>query len=217
MPLVFTFLQKIESQAESETIHYVFQSGMTVVSSREASRYLDYHGKKLFQYDTASGQCRVFPLETAAQSGDSHQHPVPAGVARQLGELTLDKKEVFQTIGGYTCQQHSVGWGDILLKSRRMIRPEVEQYGMQFAPLRETVWISGSFPEISRLAELADANEPLYQANPLLRRLDPLGIFRRAGGFPVARTAENLQYSLIKIERLNSLVSLPESCEKSAY
>ena len=43
MPLVFTFLQKIESQTESETIHYVFQSGMTVVSSREASRYLDYH------------------------------------------------------------------------------------------------------------------------------------------------------------------------------
>jgi hypothetical protein len=193
-----------------------FEWGMTSVEREGHTDFIDYTHLVLYRYSPTSEECRSYKLRAPGlQAGDmTIEDQVLYAKAQEIGYVEVLKVATHETlIRRYPVQAKKIIWGGKAAARRTAAEPALIMYGQLFAPAVEDYSVTTVIDRIDDLFRLAASHEAIYRANPLLRRLDPLGLLGGLQGIPVRIEAEDY------VEELNDIrygvsgeIVLPDGC-----
>lgn len=120
--------------------------------------------------------------------GDTQQASGEVDIFRErcriAGEVTAEPNSV----DSHGSNEHlTLVFGSLLNRLKTVVSPSLERFGMLFVPHRERVTVLQNHPQQEKLRNLSLANEHVFQNDPLIRQIDPLGLLLISGGLVVER------------------------------
>ena len=178
MPLTLVY-ERSDGSASTSQVEVTIQAAMTRLDDRDRTIFIDYGHRRLYRQEKGSRDCVVYPL----RSSQDETGNILSDKIKEMAKVAVRQDPTgARTIDGYPAKLARVLWGPGLERARTAVSPEVQQYGLSFTPLWGELWYTASLPGTDQLFRLASQYAPLYAANPLLRRLDPLGLLAELGG-----------------------------------
>lgn len=219
MPFILNYERRtLDSPPQLELLRYAFQQGLTLLQGNYATLYIDYAHLNLYRYEKDSDRCVRFPLhDPAAPPADQVKgSEILTRKIFEIGKVKVNREaRKRENIQGYSCQQNIVVFGPDIQRLRTMVTPTVEQYGQSFQPVIAKVWATASLEGMDDLVYLAHTYEPVFQANPLLRQLDPLGLLLKLQGVPIRSRHSRGQETLKEARwgQEGEVIVLPSACQ----
>lgn len=212
MPLTLAY-KRTDSSNRASQLMVTIQAGMTRLDDNERTIFIDYGHRRLYRLEKGSTTCIAYPLPNFQH----HEHSIiREKMIEELAKIQVQQEgAVEQTILGYPAKQAKILWGPGIERRRTAAPQAVEQYGLRFTSLWGKVWYTSDLPGSKELFRLANEYAPIFQQNPLLRRLDPLGLLAELGGVAIMQQYALHQDILKEVRRGSSetqRMELPVSC-----
>jgi hypothetical protein len=195
---------------------YNFSRGMTSVEREGRTDFIDYTNLVFYRYFQTSEECRSYRLlpSEIAVSDLSIEEQALYAKAQKIGSVEVVNVETKENrIRRYPVQDKKVIWGGHAAAQRTATEPSIVMYGQFFTPTVEDYAVTTVIDRIDDLFRLAASHEAIYKSNPLLRRLDPLGLLGGLQGIPVRTRGKDFveELSDIKYDGAGEIL-LPENC-----
>lgn len=182
--LVYESDEKDPASHRGDTIRVSFHLGskLTMVKRPGGIDVVDYEGLRLYRYNLSSKRCETYRLAADIPgAGKSEAEDPDSAVIREKARLmgscrvqAVDRPEGDSGVGPAVWK--SLAWGGETDRFRTAGAVSVEMYGQLFVPLTEEYLVSTAVERVDDFFCLGVEREPVFQANPLLRRLDIGGL-----------------------------------------
>ncbi len=199
---------------------YTYTKNMTRVERGGRTDFIDYTNLVLYRYFQTSDECRIYRLlasdfvvsDLGIEDQAMHAKMLDIGSVEVVKVATQEKR-----VREYPVQDKKVIWGGQAAVHRTVTEPAIVMYGQLFSPMVNDYSVTTVIDRIDDLFRLAASHEAVYRVNPLLRRLDPLGLLGGLQGIPVKiRTEEFVEeFRDIRYAGGSAEIVLPASCHLS--
>jgi hypothetical protein len=165
---------------------------------------VDYADSKLFRCDSARINCTVFDLSPEpnlpSQPVDINTQTRTA-LAELMGSMKVTPGNETQVVNTIPCRKLFVSFGNRINMARTVVPLEIQALGRKFRAHTAVYWVSKKIPVYDELFKL-DAQSAVFKSCPLLRQIDPLGLFPFLDGFPVSieQTDKNGQLTIFMLK-----------------
>lgn len=210
-------------QTASTKKTYTYWPGVTRIELPDCTYFIDYRQMKLYRYDNDEQKCVMYTLdfvelyESTRDVEQSANQLVMREKARQLGSATVKPAKTSENVfNGYPVHDVRLVWGGAAMMKRTAVTPFVTQFGMKFLPEIRNYRVTSEIDGLDDLFYLAASYESIYTANPLLRRIDLLGVVKQLQGVPVMIANGGYKEILQDMSRSgekDSVFVLPVSCK----
>lgn len=165
---------------------------------------IDYVARELCVHNTDQSGCSYPFIGLDAASDEK------TAVFRERNRMMAAVEVLNKAAGTGGMNQVTLRFGGLLNRLKTVVDPVLQRFGMLFKPQQEQVVVVADHQYEKQLREIAGKNEPEWGADPILRRLDPLGLITVAGGVIMTREDSDriIEYTYI----LNEYPSTGEQC-----
>jgi hypothetical protein len=203
-----------ENGVQTRLVVYEVSDYASSIVNDEESVFIDYDTMHLYRRDKKSSTCRVFPLYVQKQAGNN-DIIVAANVRELMGEIVARENGKKQRINGVDCFGKDVLFGAGLLRMKRVAPIKVKYLGQSFVETTGEYWLSSSPVEL--FEEKIKHRQTAFSINPLLKRIDPLGLIGALGGIPIQgeerSKGRHLRSTLVSGPvSLPSTLTIPKEC-----
>jgi len=199
-------LSGAEKEVQTELVVYeVSDSASSIVTDNEAV-FIDYDTMRLYRLDKKSSTCIVFSLTDHEPAGNDMI--VAANVRQMMGEIVVKENGKKQRVNGVDCSGKDVLFGASLLRMKTMAAIKVKHMGQSFVEATGKYWLSLSLNEL--FEKKINHRQTAFTTNPLLKRIDPLGLIGPLGGIPI-QGEERSKGRLRKSVLVSGPVSIPST------
>ncbi len=149
---------------------------------------IDYALPTLYRFTKQSTACEKYALEDPGSeypaAGDS---PVSQQdhLCRLLGSIRVSPSSETGEVAGFKAKKTQVYFGADIRMFQMLAPPVLTVLGQNFTERQVNYMIRQDVPHFAILKDLAGHHEPVFQANPLLRQIDPVGLINVLNGFYV--------------------------------
>jgi hypothetical protein len=203
----------IENDPRTRLLVYEISDSASSIVSTEESVYIDYETMLLYRLDKRSSTCRVFPLDV--QESVDRDAIVFANVRELMGEIVVKSNGKSQRINGVDCSGKTALLGAGVLRMKTLAPVKVEYLGQFFVETTGEYWLGPSLGEL--FEERIKYRQTAFTINPLLKRIDPLGLIGLLGGIPIQGEERSKGWNLKSVlvsgpDSLPSTLTIPEEC-----
>lgn len=197
---------------------------LTEVVSTGQVLFIDYVNQSLYRVNPNQQQCVRYTFSNTVQQEKKGRTGLDAAVSSQLHNslavFSVRGSTLWQQIGGIRCNKKTAIAGIHLLKQKTVSPRVVDYYGESITETVGEYWVSDQLTGWDQIQAAASARERAFANNPLLRRIDPLGLFAVLGGLPL----KGREKSSIKVKEFTLLdkptfksqkPELPQECLES--
>ncbi len=169
----------VTASPHNDSLRVTITAQNTEITSRNEILFIDYSKMSLFRLNRSSAQCTVFDLkETESES-------VAKMTISLLSEFSVKENGESQKLRGLRCYKKTVLSGAGMFRFRTMVPKVLTRYGQSFSEAVAEYWVSRDVESWQKIQENALQRQTAFAAQPLLKRIDPLGLIEAVGGFPV--------------------------------
>ncbi len=203
----WTINQTIQTETGSEKtspINYEISEYASSIKSEKETVFIDYESMQLYRLSSTTKACKVFAIDV--QEVASRDQMIAARVRVLMAEISARNNGEKRKIKNQDCTGMDVLLGAGLLRMRTAAPITLDYMGQSFVEITGKYWVNSSIASWQTLQKMISYRQAAFSINPLLKRIDPLGLMGTLGGFPV----EGVEQS--KGRRIeNILVNLPLS------
>ena len=200
--------QGVEGGAAIALTYYLTPS-RTMVSRAGDLLVIDYQALQLCRYAYHTGVCNHYLLE-----GDSQPATTDAAVRRRMAALLGSLTILATENDGAGDKRVTALWGGATGRFRTAAPMAAEAFGGRFVPERATYTVA-PLKEFPGFGPLFTSREKVFTDNPLLRRLDILGLWGALPGMVVCIESEDggrLELVRNEILPMAELPKVPADC-----
>ncbi|MBM3163020.1 MAG: hypothetical protein FJZ79_06835 [Chlorobi bacterium] len=194
-----------------DVVSYSVNEERTRIETRSEVIGIDYSRLTLCRYRKHDGTTQEFPLHPPASAHEKvRKYPVSES------DYRLSVTDRRQTIGNYESRLKQILFGADFAKLQTARAPVIRAFGQDFTESVVQYWVSEDVPGLDRLMRIAEKHEALYRSNPLLRRIDLVGLIGILHGFPVgiSQKTRGVEENLILLHapRTDPESRMPQQC-----
>ncbi len=167
------------SSDDSDELHIAVTARKTEISSSSEVLFIDYMSMGLYRFDRLSEQCSVFDLKGTAPN------EIAKETVSRLAEFSVKERGEKQDIKGFHCVKKTVLSGAGMFRLKTFVPKMLERYGQSFREAVAEYFVCQELEHLQLLLEFVKQRQVAFTAQPLLKRIDPLGLVEAVGGFPV--------------------------------
>jgi len=198
---------------DSDELHIAVTALKTEISSSNKLLFIDYSSMDLYRFDRLSKQCSVFDLK-----GTEPNEIVKKTVSR-LAEFSVKESTEKQDIKEFHCARKTVLLGAGMFRLKTFGPKMLERYGQSFREAVAEYWVSQDVRHWKMLQGFILQRQAAFGTQPLLKRLDPLGLIEAVGGFPVQGWQKTggvrVDFTLLSAPETGALVlQPPQGCKR---
>jgi len=202
----------VTTSSHADTLQITVTARKTEIVSRTEILFIDYGKMNLSRLDRFSRQCAVFDI-TATESNNIARETIAL-----LSEIEVTKRDESQQRKGLCCDKKTVLSGAGMFRFKSMVPKVLVRYGQSFSEAVAEYWVSREIENWKVLQMFVRQREAVFAAQPLLKRIDPLGLVDAIDGFPVQgwqKTGGTLLESRLagSPEAGNFVLQLPHECQ----
>jgi hypothetical protein len=207
-----------------EIITYAVSSQISSITKENETVFIDYDHLRLYRHHKSENSCESFTLNNPSpviKETSSDKKTALHSMKNLVGSTKVITTDEHRKIEGYNCQKKHILFASDLSFSQMVTPPVIKQFGQDFTESMATYWVTRDIDGLDALLKIARKHKEIYQANPLLRQIDMVGLFEMLEGFPVMiekKTRQDIEkYTLISLKRTsntNESFILPEICRK---
>lgn len=211
-----------DNETEKEKITYAVSSQITAFSEASETVFIDYGQLRLYRHNKLNNSCRPFSLKNPTTTNNTTAEKEEIALQRLsnlLGHFKVIATNERKKIKTYNCQRKQIHFAYELSFSQMVVAPTINQFGQNFTESLVTYWVAEEFDSYDFLMKIARKHKGIYNATPLLRQVDMLGLLEALEGVPVkiSKKVDKAirEYTLFSVEKTSEkdvLFTLPEVC-----
>jgi len=207
------------TELQARSVVYEVSGAASSIVSNEESIYIDYEDMRLYRLDPKTSACRSFPLDVPEAA--DRDAIIASNIRELMAEIVARENGKKQRIGSIDCSGKDVLFGAGLLRMKTVAPIKVEYLDQSFIETTGEYWISSSMVTWQLFEEKIAKRQAAFAINPLLKRIDPLGLIQSLGGFPVQGVerskGKRVESVLVKAPTsIFSKITVPEACRAAA-
>jgi len=176
------------SRSPLARVKYYLADRTLRIDGEDGTVIIDYGAQRLYRRNPGDKSYAEFSLDP----GDY----VPTGVSEKdseirqtlidtIGTVDVVDGEEQQNINNVPCRKMHLAFGRRMNLHRTVIPIEIEVLGRKFRAHSAIYWVSQEIAVFGKILKIAAERESFFQSTPLLRQIDPLGLMKDLGGFPL--------------------------------
>ncbi len=169
----------VTASPHNDSLRVTITAQKTEIASHNEILFIDYGEMTLFRLNRSSAQCTVFDLKET-ESGSVAKKTVSL-----LSEFSVKESGESQELRGLRCYKKTVLSGAGMFRFRTMAPKVLTRYGQSFSEAVAEYWVSQDVENWQEIRENTQQRRAAFTAQPLLKRIDPLGLIEAVDGFPV--------------------------------
>jgi len=169
-------------ELQARSVVYEVSCEASSIVSNEESIFIDYKDMRLYRLDPKTSVCRSFSLDVSEPAG--RDAIIASNIRELMAETVVRDNGKQQRINGVDCSGTDVLLGAGLLRMKTVAPVKVEYLGQSFVEATGEYWVSSSIATWQVFEEIIARRQAAFAINPLLKRIDPLGLIGSLGGFP---------------------------------
>ena len=183
------------SPSREGTVQCTITEQLTEILSADQVLFIDYPNQSLYRVNQNLQQCVRHSFSKTPHQKTSEASELDVAVTTQLynslAAFSVRDSALWQQVEGIRCNKKTAIAGIHLLKQKTMVSKGIDYLGSSITETAGEYWVSDQLTGWSEMRAAFRAREQAFTDYPLLKRIDPLGLFSALGGFPIKGLEKN--------------------------